>query len=152
MKIGQKNVTSRVLTKKTAPPRRCHTNSVLTRKLPCPLAALFFKEPELSLDIIITNVQTKFHKDCTENKISRVLTRNTAWWPYWTKNATSRVFQLDKYIVGTNLLTKFHEDQTIILNVAARVLTNQNVDKGRRTMHDKQKVIQKLTIEHIVLR
>ncbi|KAH3724219.1 hypothetical protein DPMN_050033 [Dreissena polymorpha] len=45
-------------------------------------------------------------------------------------------------INGTNVLTKFHDDQTI--NVASRVFTRQNVDDGRRTT-DKRRS-QKLTM------
>ncbi|KAH3848972.1 hypothetical protein DPMN_091357 [Dreissena polymorpha] len=50
--------------------------------------------------------------------------------------------ELSPGINGTNVLTKFHEDQTI--NVASRVLTGQNVDDGRRTT-DKRRS-QKLTM------
>ncbi|KAH3834616.1 hypothetical protein DPMN_107947 [Dreissena polymorpha] len=49
----------------------------------------------------------------------------------WTINVTSRVFELDQDNIGTNLLTEFHEYQTI--NVASRVLTWQNVDDGQLT-------------------
>ncbi|KAH3790072.1 hypothetical protein DPMN_168267 [Dreissena polymorpha] len=48
----------------------------------------------------------------TINVASKVLTRKKCpapWWPY---------------IIGTNLLTKFHKDQTI--NVASRMLTRKN--------------------------
>ncbi|KAH3731022.1 hypothetical protein DPMN_057027 [Dreissena polymorpha] len=45
---------------------------------------------------------------------------------------TSTVFKLDRDIIGTNLLTKFHEDRTI--NVASRVFTNKcGRTDGRRT-------------------
>ncbi|KAH3800085.1 hypothetical protein DPMN_153710 [Dreissena polymorpha] len=41
------------------------------------------------------------------------------------------IFKLDRGIIGTNLLTKFHEDQT--RNVAYRVFTNQiRTDDGQR--------------------
>ncbi|KAH3881136.1 hypothetical protein DPMN_005059 [Dreissena polymorpha] len=54
------------------------------------------------------NILTKFHKDCTINVTSRVLTR---------KNT------LHQDIIETNVLNKFHEDLTI--NVASRVFTRQ---------------------------
>ncbi|KAH3841380.1 hypothetical protein DPMN_114839 [Dreissena polymorpha] len=41
-----------------------------------------------------------------------------------TVNVASRPFCLSKYIIGTNLLTKFHEDWKI--SVASRVLTRKN--------------------------
>ncbi|KAH3872457.1 hypothetical protein DPMN_035673 [Dreissena polymorpha] len=46
-------------------------------------------------------------------------------------------FELDRDIIGTNLLTKFHEDRTI--NMASRVFTNKC---GRTTDKDRS---QKLT-------
>ncbi|KAH3891281.1 hypothetical protein DPMN_015374 [Dreissena polymorpha] len=54
-----------------------------------------------------------------------------------TKNFTSRVFticELDRGIIGTNPLIKFHEDRT--RNVASRVFTNQMWTDGRRTKTD----------------
>ncbi|KAH3704005.1 hypothetical protein DPMN_079060 [Dreissena polymorpha] len=58
---------------------------------------------------------------------------------------TRTIFKLVQYIIGTNLLTKFHEDRTI--NVAFRVLTRQML-----TLHDAQhtNVITKTLHEHIV--
>ncbi|KAH3862210.1 hypothetical protein DPMN_025176 [Dreissena polymorpha] len=69
---------------------------------------------------------------------SRVFTRKTApptgghLHEDWALNVTSTVFKLDRDIIGTNLLTKFHEDRTI--NVASRVLTNKcgRTDDGQR--------------------
>ncbi|KAH3703870.1 hypothetical protein DPMN_078920, partial [Dreissena polymorpha] len=60
---------------------------------------------------------------------------------------TRTIFKLVQYIIGTNLLTKFHEDRTI--NVAFRVLTRQML-----TLHDAQhtNVITKTLHEHIVFR
>ncbi|KAH3887264.1 hypothetical protein DPMN_011280 [Dreissena polymorpha] len=120
------NVTSRVLTSKTAPPPwrpYSFRTNVLTKfyyshigkTVPPPGVHVFQLTGtifELSSDSIGTNVLTKFHEDLTIH-------------------VTPRIFELDQDIIGTNLLTKFHEDQTI--NVAARVLTRQNVDDGRRT-------------------
>ncbi|KAH3844958.1 hypothetical protein DPMN_087225 [Dreissena polymorpha] len=62
-----------------------------------------------TINIIGTNLLTKFHEDRKINKASRVLTRKNAP-PPW-----------QPYIIGMNLLTKFHEDRTV--NVASRVLT-----------------------------
>ncbi|KAH3807434.1 hypothetical protein DPMN_135775 [Dreissena polymorpha] len=125
-----------------------------------PLGSHVFQESvtifKLIQDIIHTNHLTKFHEDLTTNVASRVLTRKTApppgghfhddWEkivtsrPYmkycplhedWASNVTSTVFELSRGINGTNVLTKFHEDQTI--NVASRVFIRQNVDDERRT-------------------
>ncbi|KAH3891849.1 hypothetical protein DPMN_015958 [Dreissena polymorpha] len=63
----------------------------------------------------------------------------------WASNVTSTVltgFELSRGINGTNVLTEFHEDQTI--NVASRVFTRQNVDDALRTT-DKRRS-QKFTI------
>ncbi|KAH3829506.1 hypothetical protein DPMN_131502 [Dreissena polymorpha] len=131
--------------------------------------------------MIGTNLLTKFHEDRKLNVASRVLTR--FYYSQIKKNGsppgghvfqpTSIIFELVKHIIGinlltknnsaklskdtpiqlltkfanvtifeliqdikeTNLLTKFHEDWTI--NVASRVLTKANVNRARRTMHDR---------------
>ncbi|KAH3871933.1 hypothetical protein DPMN_035148 [Dreissena polymorpha] len=93
---------------------------------------------------------SKFHEDWTINVASRVLTRNNALHLFhddWKINVTSRVknapppknapplgshffqakvtiFKPIQDIIGTNLLTKCHEDQKI--NEASRVLTRKN--------------------------
>ncbi|KAH3866288.1 hypothetical protein DPMN_029348 [Dreissena polymorpha] len=82
---------------------------------------------ELIQDIIGTNLLTKFHEDWKINVASRVLTR--FYYSHIWKNAphpgghvfqpTGIIFELVQDIIGMNLLTKFHEDQTI--NVASRV-------------------------------
>ncbi|KAH3842581.1 hypothetical protein DPMN_116078 [Dreissena polymorpha] len=76
--------------------------------------------------IIETNLLTKFHEDWTINVASRVFTR--LYYSHIRKNAPPRgghifqptgiIFELVQDIIGMNLLTKFHEDQTI--NVASR--------------------------------
>ncbi|KAH3850538.1 hypothetical protein DPMN_092953 [Dreissena polymorpha] len=81
---------------------------------------------ELIQDIKKTNLLTIFHEDWTINVASRVLTR--LYKSHIWKNApslgghvfqsTSIIFVLVQDIIGMNLLTKFHEDQTI--NVASR--------------------------------
>ncbi|KAH3707730.1 hypothetical protein DPMN_067141 [Dreissena polymorpha] len=73
------------------------------------------------------NLLAKFHEDRTVNVASRVLTRfyyshirNTAPPPGGhVFQPTGIIFELVQDIIGMNLLTKFHEDQTI--NVASRV-------------------------------
>ncbi|KAH3781601.1 hypothetical protein DPMN_159500 [Dreissena polymorpha] len=89
---------------------------------------------------------TFFHEDWTINVTSRVLTRkmHRIWWPCFSTNWYN--FKLVQNIKGTNLLTKFHEDQTInsvnkdiigtnlltkfhddqTINVASRMLTRKN--------------------------
>ncbi|KAH3812340.1 hypothetical protein DPMN_140770 [Dreissena polymorpha] len=83
---------------------------------------------EIVRDIIGINPLTKFHEDWTTNVASRVLTR--FYYSHIRKNAPplgSHVFQakvtifkLIQDIIGTNLLSKFHEYQKI--NVASRVI------------------------------
>ncbi|KAH3803238.1 hypothetical protein DPMN_156940 [Dreissena polymorpha] len=79
---------------------------------------------KLTRAIVKTNVLLKFHKDWIINVTSRVLTRKNATPPcghfheHWTTNVTSRVLTrktappLRPYIIGTHVLTKFHEDWT----------------------------------------
>ncbi|KAH3878157.1 hypothetical protein DPMN_002042 [Dreissena polymorpha] len=67
-------------------------------------------------------LQTKFHEDWTRNVASRVFTRKIAL-PTGGHvfQQTGTTFELNQHInniIGTNLLTKFHEDQT--RNVASR--------------------------------
>ncbi|KAH3848044.1 hypothetical protein DPMN_090382 [Dreissena polymorpha] len=116
-----------VLTKKTAPP---HGGHVFQR------TGSIFK---LSLDIIsthvqtkfhedftpITNVMTKFHEDWTISLTSRVLTRKTTPPPGGhVFQRTGTIFKLSLAIIRTNVLTKVHEDWTI--NKTLRVLTSEN--------------------------
>ncbi|KAH3870554.1 hypothetical protein DPMN_033742 [Dreissena polymorpha] len=44
------------------------------------------------------------------------------WWPCFRETGT--IFELVRDIIGTNLLTKFHDDRTIY--VASRVFTRKN--------------------------
>ncbi|KAH3799436.1 hypothetical protein DPMN_153044 [Dreissena polymorpha] len=134
MKIGLKKKNFRVLTRKTAPPTGCYVFQPTSTIL------------EHSRDIIRTNVLTEYHEDWTKNKNSRVLTRKSAPPPGGhVFQLTRTIFKLSGDIIGTNdltqvllsniirtnLLTKFHKDQTI--NVASRVVTRRNVDDERRT-------------------
>ncbi|KAH3722099.1 hypothetical protein DPMN_065051 [Dreissena polymorpha] len=87
---------------------------------------------ELVDDIIETNLLIKFHEDRTINMASRVLTR--FYYSHIRKNApplgshvfqaTATIFELIQDIIGTHLLSKFHEDLKI--NEASRVLTRKN--------------------------
>ncbi|KAH3777650.1 hypothetical protein DPMN_179098 [Dreissena polymorpha] len=90
-------------------------------------------------NIIGTNLLTKFHEDQTKNVASRVFTRKTAQPTgghvsqrtgttlelnqHIIKTNILTHFELHRDFIGTKLLTKFHEDPTII--VASRVFTNK---------------------------
>ncbi|KAH3708064.1 hypothetical protein DPMN_067503 [Dreissena polymorpha] len=107
-----KNVTSR----KNAPPTGGHVFS--------PIWTIF----ELVRDINKTNVLTNFHDDWAKNVTSRVFTRinapPTGGHIFQRTGTTFELdqhimkaniltnFELDRDIIGTNLLTKFHEDRT----------------------------------------
>ncbi|KAH3728018.1 hypothetical protein DPMN_053963 [Dreissena polymorpha] len=128
-----KNVTSRVFTcfhyihiEKNAPPTGSHVLS--------PIWTIF----ELVRHINKTNVLINFHDDWAKIVTSRVLTRKTApptgghLHEDWALNVTSTVFKINRDFIGTNLLTKFHEDLTI--NLASGVFTNKcGRTYGRRT-------------------
>ncbi|KAH3880222.1 hypothetical protein DPMN_004132 [Dreissena polymorpha] len=117
------------------------------------LISTVFTSFELDRGIIGTNLQTKFHEDQTRNVISRVFTRKTGGHVFqWTGTIfklnqhiikTNILTNLELYrgIIGTNLLTKFHEDQT--RNVTSGVFTNQMwTTDGQTTDKDRS---QKLT-------
>ncbi|KAH3842079.1 hypothetical protein DPMN_115567 [Dreissena polymorpha] len=120
------NVASRVFARKNAPPHGSHVFQANV--------TIF----ELIQDIIQTNLLTKFHEDWTINVTSRVLIRKTTPPPSghlledWASNVTSTVFELSRGINETNVLTKFHLDQTI--HVTSRVFTRQNVDDGQKAI------------------
>ncbi|KAH3718074.1 hypothetical protein DPMN_060872 [Dreissena polymorpha] len=94
---------------------------------------------ELDRGIIGTNLLTKFHEDRTRNVASRVFTRKTALTTgghvfqrtgttfelnqHIIKTNILTNFELDRGIIGTNLLSKFHEDWT--RNMASRVFTRK---------------------------
>ncbi|KAH3830666.1 hypothetical protein DPMN_103912 [Dreissena polymorpha] len=123
------NVTSRVLTRKIAPPPwwpYIIGMNLLTEKNAPPLGGHVFQANvtifELIQDIIKTNLLTIFHQDWTINRASRVFTRKNAPPPGGhVFQPTGIIFKFVQDIIGLNLLTKFHEDWTI--NVASRVLT-----------------------------
>ncbi|KAH3848928.1 hypothetical protein DPMN_091313 [Dreissena polymorpha] len=134
-----KNVTSRVFTcfhyihiEKNAPPTGSHVFS--------PIWTIF----ELIRDIYKTNVLTNFHDDWAKIVTSRVKTAPPTGGHVFQRTGTTcelnqhfikanilTNFELDRDIIGTILLTKFHEDRKI--NVASRVFTNKCgwTDDGR---------------------
>ncbi|KAH3784723.1 hypothetical protein DPMN_162688 [Dreissena polymorpha] len=90
---------------------------------------------ELIQNIIETNLLTKLHEDWTIYVASRVLTRfyyshiesykeKCAAPAGHVSEATKIIFELIQDIIGTNLLTKFHDDRKI--NVTSRALTRKN--------------------------
>ncbi|KAH3838112.1 hypothetical protein DPMN_111518 [Dreissena polymorpha] len=136
-----KIVTSRVFTRKTAPP---------TGDWALNVTSTVFK---LDGDFIGTKLLSKFHEDLTINVASRVFTNKYEGQRPVTKahlsnqhipschvivsvkknapptgghvfQATGTIFELVQNIIGTNLLTKFHDERTI--NTASRVLTRKN--------------------------
>ncbi|KAH3773200.1 hypothetical protein DPMN_174557 [Dreissena polymorpha] len=108
-----KNVTSRVFVcfhcihiEKNAPPIGGHIFS--------PIWTIF----ELVRHINKTNVLINFHDDWAKIVTYSVYKENCLptgghLHEDWALNVTSKVFELDRDIIGTNLLTKFHEDRTI---------------------------------------
>ncbi|KAH3838109.1 hypothetical protein DPMN_111515 [Dreissena polymorpha] len=100
------NVTSRVLTRKIAPP-------------------LWWPY------IIGMNLLTKFHEDRTINVASRV--KNAPPLGSHVFHANVTIFELIHDIIETNLLTKFHEDWTINANVDVAQRTTHD---GQRTKGD----------------
>ncbi|KAH3892937.1 hypothetical protein DPMN_017073 [Dreissena polymorpha] len=86
------------------------------------------------------NLLTKFHEDRTINVASRVLTRFYYMYSHIRKNAPPlgrhvfqakvTIFEFIQDIIGTNLLTKFHEDWKV--NVASTTY----VDATQRTTYD----------------
>ncbi|KAH3779368.1 hypothetical protein DPMN_157170, partial [Dreissena polymorpha] len=83
--------------------------------------AFWHIEVELPINIIGTNLLTKFHEDWKINVASR---ENASPPGSHVFQPTGINFELVQYIIGMNLLTKFHEDQKI--NVTSRVLTRKN--------------------------
>ncbi|KAH3831695.1 hypothetical protein DPMN_104965 [Dreissena polymorpha] len=100
------NVTSRVLTRKNAPPLGSHVKNA-----PPPGGQVF--QPtgiifELVRDIIGMKLLTKFHEDQTINVASRVLTRkNDPPLGSHVFQANVTIFKLIQDIIETNLLINF---------------------------------------------
>ncbi|KAH3701282.1 hypothetical protein DPMN_076265 [Dreissena polymorpha] len=135
-----KIVTSRVFTRKTAPPPGSHETNVLTKfhenwaknvtsrvenapptggHVFSPIWTIF----ELVQDINKTNVLTNFHDDWAKIVTSRVFTTKTAPLPPGSHviRLTRTIFKLNSHIKETNVLTKFHENWA--KNVTSRVFT-----------------------------
>ncbi|KAH3713838.1 hypothetical protein DPMN_073639 [Dreissena polymorpha] len=95
-------------------------NVTSRRKLPRPLAAMFFHRPgPVSNE---TNVLTRFHDDWAKIVTSRVFTRNTALLHGGhVFQMTETIFELIQQIIKTNILTKLHEDWAS--NVTSTVFT-----------------------------
>ncbi|KAH3873122.1 hypothetical protein DPMN_036348 [Dreissena polymorpha] len=114
------NVASRVHIMKNAPPPGGHVFQ--------PTGIIF----ELIPRYYWYESSDQFHEDWTINVASRVLTR--FYHSHIKKNApppgghvfkaTKTIFELIQDIIGTNLLTKFHDDRKI--NVTSIVLTRKN--------------------------
>ncbi|KAH3891041.1 hypothetical protein DPMN_015132 [Dreissena polymorpha] len=142
------NVASRVITRKNAPPPSRHVfqptgiifelvqditgMNLLTKKNAPPLGSHVF-QANITIftfiqDIIEINLLTEFHEDWTINVASKVLTihlwKNAPPPGGHVIKATKSIFKLIQDIIGTNLLTKFHDDRKI--NVTSRVLTRKN--------------------------
>ncbi|KAH3862279.1 hypothetical protein DPMN_025245 [Dreissena polymorpha] len=120
----QDNIETNLLTK-------FHEDWTINEKCPAPGDHAFKATKtifELIQDIIGSNLLTKFPDDHKINVASRVLTWKNApppgghvFQPSGITELQIRLcitFELIQDIIGTNLLTKFHEDQTI--NVASR--------------------------------
>ncbi|KAH3717899.1 hypothetical protein DPMN_060695 [Dreissena polymorpha] len=141
-----------LITKKNAPPTGGHVFSLIW--------TIF----ELVRDINKTNVLTNFHDDWTKIVTSRVFTRKTA--PLTGGHVFQRTgstfelnqhinktniltnFELDRDFIGTKLLTKFHEDQTI--NVASRVFTNKCGRTDAERTDDRQRSVTKAHLSNQV--
>ncbi|KAH3725642.1 hypothetical protein DPMN_051491 [Dreissena polymorpha] len=134
-------VASRVLTRKNAPPTVSHVFQptgiifeLVQDIIGLNLLTKFHEDRTVNVASRVKNATplgshinlvTKFHEDWTINVTSRVLTRFTiencpAPGGHVFK-ATKTIFELIQDIIGTNLLTKFHDDRKI--NVTSRVLT-----------------------------
>ncbi|KAH3845448.1 hypothetical protein DPMN_087729 [Dreissena polymorpha] len=108
------------------------TNLLTMKNVTSPWQASYVFPPtetifKLFQDIIGTNQLTKFHDDWKMNVASRVLishiTKNSPPPGGHVFKTTETIFELLQDIIGTNLLTKFHEDRKI--KVASRVLTRK---------------------------
>ncbi|KAH3731037.1 hypothetical protein DPMN_057042 [Dreissena polymorpha] len=75
------------------------------KKLCPPLEAMF-----LNHDIIVTHCMTKFHEDRTINVASTTYTEKGPASRAHVFEPTGTIFELAQDIIGTNHLTKFHDD------------------------------------------
>ncbi|KAH3888345.1 hypothetical protein DPMN_012378 [Dreissena polymorpha] len=150
-----KIVTSRVFTRKPAPLTGSHvfqrtgTTFEPNQHIIKTSILIYF---ELDLGIIRTYLLTKFHEDQMRNVASRVQTTPLTGGHLhkdWALNVTSPVFtrfsffdrmtyfELDRGIIGTNLLTKFHEDRT--RNVVSRVFSRKTAPPTCGHFHEDRK-------------
>ncbi|KAH3803836.1 hypothetical protein DPMN_132104 [Dreissena polymorpha] len=134
------NVASRVLTRKNAPPPGSHVFQ--------PIGIIF----ELVQDIIGMNLLTKLHEDRTVNVASK--TNLLAKFHEDSREkcpapgghvfkATKTVFELIPDIIGTNLMTKFHDDRKINTCDPTRLrVTRQIFTAAILTKRDRDKEIE----------
>ncbi|KAH3775645.1 hypothetical protein DPMN_177051 [Dreissena polymorpha] len=99
------------------------TSRVLTRKMPLPRGGHAFQPTgiifKLVQDIGMNLLTKKNAPPLNSHVFQENEKRLTPWWP-----STKTILELIQDIIGTNLLTKFHEGWKI--NVASRVLTGKN--------------------------
>ncbi|KAH3878046.1 hypothetical protein DPMN_001926 [Dreissena polymorpha] len=155
------HVASRVFTRKNAPPLGSHVfqaNVIIYEPtqdiIETNLLTKFHEDWTINVASRVLSRKTAlppgghFHDDWAKIVTFRVSTApppGSHLHEDWASNVTSThdpVLKLSRGTNGTNVLTKFHEDQTI--NVASRVFTRQNVDDARWTT-DKRRS-QKLTM------
>ncbi|KAH3806289.1 hypothetical protein DPMN_134608 [Dreissena polymorpha] len=135
-KTNVQNLTSRVFTRKTAPPPGGYQKMKIAP--PTGGHTNILTNFNLNRGIIGTNLLTKFHEERTRNVASRVFTSTvppTGGHVFQQTRTTFELnqpiiqtniltnFELDQEFIGTKLLTKFHEDQT--RNVASKMFTNK---------------------------
>ncbi|KAH3782319.1 hypothetical protein DPMN_160231 [Dreissena polymorpha] len=146
VRFGPTNVASKVFTMNTAPPtgghvfQRTGTTFELNQHI---IKTNILTNFELDRGIIGTYLLTKFHDDRTKSVASRIKTASPTGGHVFQQTRTTfelnqhiiktkhcdkvflflTNFELNRGIIGTNLLTKFHEDQT--KNVANRVFTRK---------------------------
>ncbi|KAH3798341.1 hypothetical protein DPMN_151940 [Dreissena polymorpha] len=124
--------------------------------MPRTLVAMFFNQPEqfsnsskISLGQIfgpssMTNRQYMWRLEFKKVLLQPYKEKCIALWRQCVFKPTETIFELFHDIIGTHLLTKFHEDRTV--NVASRLLTGHMLKphNARRTT-DKRRS-QKLTM------
>ncbi|KAH3704934.1 hypothetical protein DPMN_079996 [Dreissena polymorpha] len=122
------NVGSRVLTRQNAPPPGCHvfqpTGTIFEFVQDIIGTNLNKFHDDSRKHIIRTNLVTKFHENRTINLASRVdqeglkgPKKNAPYPGSHVFQQPGTIFKIVQDIIGTILVTKFHEDQTI--NVAS---------------------------------
>ncbi|KAH3742411.1 hypothetical protein DPMN_049154 [Dreissena polymorpha] len=146
-----KIVTSRVLTRKTAPSPGSHfiqlTGTIFElkshikkqiEKCPAHWRPCFFTDLDhfqTVRNINKTNVLTNFHDDWTKIVTSRVFTRKTGGHVF---QRTGTTFELNQHIIKTNILTNFELDRNFI---GMKLLTKFHED--RKNKYDGQRPVTK---------